>query len=44
MGDKFEETLFRDIVVIDEYVLLPVKINALFFVTPCIIAITLTCY
>jgi hypothetical protein len=33
---KFQETLFRK-VVIDEYLLLPVKINALFSVTPCIL-------
>jgi hypothetical protein len=34
---KFQETLFRNIVAIDEYYILPVKINALFSVTPCII-------
>jgi hypothetical protein len=32
---KFQETLFRNIVVIDEYYYL-VNLNALFSVTPCI--------
>jgi hypothetical protein len=32
---KLQETLFRKVVVIHKYVVLPVKMNALFSVTPC---------